>query len=90
MKKVIMTLAVLSTLVGSLAFADVILPNQMRLDNADSVILNEKIVKILGVKAEEFRGANVVNADAKITCSDYGNGQVSCKIGLVGWNGQNR
>jgi hypothetical protein len=83
MNKVILTLATLLAVGGSIAIADIMAPNESVVSGVEARHLNAKIAEITRQKPTEFGGRKVLTAKADVTCFEFSNGQVSCKVGIL-------
>jgi hypothetical protein len=83
MKKALFTFAAVLALGGSLAVADIMLPSQVAIGGDDAKAVNAKIAEITGETAKEFMGRKILSANAQVSCSEFGSGQISCKINIL-------
>ena len=83
MKKVILTLTAALALGGSFALADILLPSQVVISGDQAKAVNAKIAEVTGQEPKEFMGKKVLISKAQISCSEFSDGQVNCKINIL-------
>jgi hypothetical protein len=82
MKKAILALVAVAAVGGSIALADILLPSQAVISGDDAKAVNAKIAEVTGSKGSIFHGSKVLSANASVSCTEFSNGQVSCKINI--------
>jgi hypothetical protein len=79
MKKII--IATIVALAGSAAVADILMPNAVVIQGEAAQAVFQKIMTVTGATPTQFRGREVVGANATLSCSRVGE-QYACTVAV--------